>query len=52
MLLRGVLRFLVRRVTKFDKQVGNVAVHCEAASEFVIFPGEFLCLYTYLIYNS
>ena len=40
MLVRGVLRFLGRRVTEFYKQVDNVAVHCELAGAFVIIPGE------------
>ena len=45
MLLRGVLRFLGLRVTEFYKKVGNVAVQCEAASAFVIVPGE---VYTFI----
>ena len=40
MLVRGLLSFLGRGGTEFDKQVGNVAVHCEAESMFFVVPGD------------
>ena len=44
-MLRGVLRLLGLRVTKFDNQVGNVDFNCEVESEFVIVPCE---VYAYI----
>ena len=39
-LIWGVLVFFGRRVKFFDHQVGNVVVHCDSESAFVIVSGK------------